>query len=229
MLHNYILNLNLPINYTVIRSKVKNIRISVNRDGEVKFVIPMRYPIKELEKIVEQKKSWIEKKIKHFESLKAGFYLNDNEILYLGRKYTFILTDELKNRHIINEEKREIYTGIDLSDERTRNRWLTYEARRVIAERVNIINKGGRFKYSSIFIRNQKTKWGNCSGKRNISFNWRIIKAPVDVIDYLIIHELIHLEEMNHSKVFWEKVSQIYPDYKEANKWLKKNGTGLFY
>lgn len=222
------MNLSFPINYTIIRRKVKSIRISVNRDGKVRSVIPMHYPIKELEKIIEQKRDWIQKKIGHFESLKRGFYLNRNEILYLGRKYTFILTEELKSRYIINEEKQEVYTGINLSDERARIRWLIYEARRVITERVNIINKDRRFKYSRIFIRNQKTKWGNCSSKRNISFNRRIIKAPVEVIDYLIIHELIHLEEMNHSKAFWEKVSQVFPDHKEANRWLKKNGMGLF-
>lgn len=222
------MNLNFPINYTIIRRKVKGIRISVNRDGEVRFVIPMHYPIKKLEKIIEKKRNWIEEKLKHFERLKNGFYLNENEILYLGRKYTFIFTEKLKNRYIINEEKQEIYTGIDLSDEGTRNRWLIYEAKKIITERLKIINKGGRFKYSSIYIRNQKTKWGNCSSKGNISFNWRIIKAPVEVIDYLIIHELIHLEEMNHSKAFWEKVSQVYPNYKEANRWLKKYGMGLF-
>ena len=221
--------MNYTINYNIIRRKVKNIRISVNKDKEVKVIIPMRYPVSELKNILKERESWIKKKLEHFDNLKNNFDLDGNEILYLGKKYTFVLKPEMKNYFQIDEEGMKIYSGVDLLNKGLQEHWLKQEAKRVIEERVKLINKESRFKYKKIFIRSQKTKWGNCSGNKNISFNWRLIKAPLDVIDYLIFHEFTHLEEMNHSKTFWLKVSLLCPNYKEKNKWLKKNGAGLFY
>jgi predicted metal-dependent hydrolase len=222
--------MNSEINYNIIRRKVKNIRISVNKDKEVKVIIPMRYPVSELNKVLENRKGWIKKKLEHFDNLKNNFFsLLENEILYLDKKYTFVLKPEMKNYFQIDEERMKIYSGVDLLNKRLQEHWLKQEAKRVIEERVELINKDGRFKYKKIFIRSQRTKWGNCSGRKNVSFNWRLIKAPLDVIDYLIVHEFTHLEERNHSKVFWNKVSQLYPNYKESNRWLKKNGVGLFF
>lgn len=222
--------MNSNIYYEIIRRKVNHIRISVNKDKEVRVIIPMKYPVSELKSILEKKADWIKKKLEHFENLKNNFFNgNENEILYLGKRYLFILKPEMKNYFQINKEDKKICSGVDLLNKRIQEHWLKQEAERVIKERISFINKDNRFKINRIYIRSQKTKWGNCSSKGNISFNWRLIKAPLEVIDYLIIHELVHLEEMNHSKAFWYKVSQLYPNFKEANKWLKKSGVGLFY
>jgi len=222
--------MNSEINFNIIRRKVRHIRISVNKDKEVKVIIPIKYPVSELDKILEKKKNWIRKKIEHFDNLKNNYFsLKENEILYLNEKYIFELKPEMKNTVRINNEEKKIYSDFNLLNKKIQTAWLKFEAKKIIDERIKIINKDRKYKYGKIFIRDQKTKWGNCSGKKNISFNWRLIKAPLEVIDYLIIHEFTHLEEMNHSKMFWSKVSLAYPDYKEPNKWLKKNGVGLFY
>lgn len=81
--------------------------------------------------------------------------------------------------------------------------------------------------YGKISIRDQKTRWGSCSSEGNLSFNWRLILAPPDVLDYVVIHELCHRKEMNHSKEFWALVESLMPHYKECRKWLKKNGRDL--
>ena len=222
--------MNLETNYSIIRRKVKHIRILVNKDKEVKVIIPMKYPVSELKSILEKREKWIKKKLEHFDKLKNNFFnISGNEILFLGKRYVFKLNSEMKNYYRIDEKEMKIYSGVDLLNIRLQEHWLRQEAERIIKERISFINRDNRFKVNRIFIRNQKTKWGNCSSKGNISFNWRLVKAPLEVVDYLIIHELVHLEEMNHSKAYWEKVSQIYPNYKEANKWLKKVGVGLFY
>ena len=75
-----------------------------------------------------------------------------------------------------------------------------------------------------ITIRNQKTRWGSCSAKGNLNFNWRLILAPEPVLDYVVIHELAHRKEMNHSPAFWAEVEKILPDYRERRKWLKTYG-----
>lgn len=222
--------MNSGTDYIIIRRKVKHIRISVNRDKEVKVIIPMRYPLVELNRLLENRKDWINKKLRYFDNLKNNFFkLNENEILYLGRKYSFLLKPEMKNYFQVDENEMKVYSGIDLLNKKIQEHWLKQEAKRVIDERIKFINKDGRYKYNRIYIRNQNTKWGNCSSKKNISFNWRLVKAPLDVIDYLIAHEFTHLEEMNHSKMFWYKLSLVCPGYHEPNRWLKKNGVGLFY
>lgn len=81
--------------------------------------------------------------------------------------------------------------------------------------------------YGRITIRNQKTRWGSCSSKGNLNFNCLLMLAPDEVIDYVVVHELCHRIEMNHSKAFWDQVESILPDYKERRKWLKDHGAEI--
>lgn len=82
--------------------------------------------------------------------------------------------------------------------------------------------------YGRISIREQKTRWGSCSSTGNLNFNWRLIFAPEEVLDYVVVHELAHRREMNHSKAFYDIVAEIMPDYKKQRKWLKENGQKLW-
>ena len=82
--------------------------------------------------------------------------------------------------------------------------------------------------YGRIAIREQKTRWGSCSSKGNLNFNWRLILAPEEVLDYVVVHELAHRREMNHSRAFYAVVESVLPDYRRARKWLKENGHTLW-
>ena len=84
----------------------------------------------------------------------------------------------------------------------------------------------GRF-YRNITIREQKTRWGSCSSEKNLNFNWKLILAPPEVLDYVVVHELCHLKEMNHSKAFWDEVGKVMPEYETYKLWLKENGWKL--
>lgn len=97
-------------------------------------------------------------------------------------------------------------------------------ARDVIEQRCNYYSRLMNVNYNRIAIRDQKTRWGSCSSKKNLNFNWRLIMAPAGVLDYVVVHELSHLKEMNHSKRFWREVEQVMPEYKKYNNWLKENG-----
>ncbi len=101
------------------------------------------------------------------------------------------------------------------------------QARLVITNRVQYYSQFTKNYYHTISIRDQKTRWGSCSGKGNLSFNWRLILAPPEILDYVVVHELCHLTHLNHSKDFWNMVGNILPDYKIRRKWLKENGHTL--
>lgn len=81
--------------------------------------------------------------------------------------------------------------------------------------------------FGGITVRDQKTRWGSCSARGNLNFNWRLILAPEPVLDYVVIHELAHRKEMNHSKQFWDIVEAMMPDYRTQRQWLKEHGDQL--
>lgn len=100
-------------------------------------------------------------------------------------------------------------------------------AKEYIPKRVAFYQSFMSGSYERITIRDQKTRWGSCSSKGTLSFNWRLMLAPPAVLDYVVVHELCHLMHMNHSKAFWNAVEEIMPDYKIHRKWLKENGNKL--
>lgn len=101
---------------------------------------------------------------------------------------------------------------------------LAVKATRVIPERVRYFAPIVGVDYGRITIRNQRTRWGSCSGKGNLNFNCLLMKTPPEVVDYVVVHELCHRKEMNHSPRFWAEVERVLPEYRKARGWLKENG-----
>jgi len=104
---------------------------------------------------------------------------------------------------------------------------LREQARKLVTERVRYYAPIIGVTYGQIAIRTQHTRWGSCSSKGNLNFNCLLALAPSEVLDYVVVHELCHRKELNHSKRFWSQVESILPDYKSHRKWLKENGTRL--
>jgi predicted metal-dependent hydrolase len=104
---------------------------------------------------------------------------------------------------------------------------LAKTAQKVIPQRVAAYASAVGVNYGRITIRNQHTRWGSCSGKGNLNFNCLLMLAPLEVVDYVVVHELCHRKEMNHSAAFWALVERVLPDYKVRRQWLKDNGSAL--
>ena len=101
------------------------------------------------------------------------------------------------------------------------------KAREIFEQKVSYYAQMMGVSYGRIAIRDQKTRWGSCSGEGNLNFNWRLIFAPAGVLDYVVVHELAHRKEINHSPRFWKVVEDTMPEYRKYQKWLKENGRGL--
>jgi predicted metal-dependent hydrolase len=128
---------------------------------------------------------------------------------------------------VIDHSFKTIRAKKDLLDPEIQKKWYKHEARKYLVDRTEKLAEGLHFTYKAIYIRDQRTKLGNCSGDRNISLNWRLVKAPTLASDYIIIHELVHTKIMSHSSKFWTLLKSVYPDYKDAINWLDKYGNSL--
>ena len=136
---------------------------------------------------------------------------------FLGEKADWI------DKHIIKMQSRqeELETRDVQPISPQEIRLLVTKAKRIIPSRVRYYADLMGLEYGSITIRMQKTRWGSCSSKKNLNFNCLLMRTPDDIIDYVVVHELCHLKEMNHSKRFWSEVEKVLPDYKERRKWLR--------
>ncbi len=149
----------------------------------------------------------------------APLSMEDMEIQRLLKKKENWIRTHLKKA----EARQEMSKNIEkLSSEELQQ--LADKASKIIPERVKYYANLMAVRYGRITIRKQKTRWGSCSNKGNLNFNCLLMLTPNEVIDYVVVHELCHLMEMNHSKAFWTLVEQVMPDYKEHKKWLRDYG-----
>jgi hypothetical protein len=207
---------------TVERREIKHARIAVDEDLRVRVTIPLGFSQEEIDDLIERKAQWIQKQLAFFrERRDARIRLSHDEILYLGEIYTFQHLPGLRSRVAIKGEEKAIYSGHNLLADGALDRWYRKEAKRVIMERLEHFADTYNLTYNRVFIRDQKTLWGSCSSKRNLSFNWRLIQTPLDIVDYIVVHELVHTEILRHTKAYWERVASLYPQHRQARVWLK--------
>lgn len=130
---------------------------------------------------------------------------------------------EFQNRRLqLEEQQRHASAWTETDYQKARER-----AKVVLEQKTRYYASCMQVSYGRITIRDQKTRWGSCSGKGNLNFNWRLILAPESVQDYVVVHELAHRREMNHSPAFWKIVEQVMPDYRMQKQWLKEHGEEL--
>jgi predicted metal-dependent hydrolase len=213
----------------IIRSKRKTVSIQIKDDGRLIVRAPLRLSKKNILSIVKKHQNWIDTKqqeiIQRNKTLKK--FSEGEEFLYLGKYYPLKIVNN--NENLLTFEDNFYLSDYCLSNAKeVFTNWYKQNAEKIIKHRVEYYADIYNLKYTKIKISNAKTRWGSCSYNGNININWRLIMAPVEVLDYVIVHELVHLKIDNHSKNFWQNVEMIYPDYKKAKKWLKDNAHLLF-
>lgn len=216
--------------YSITYSDRKTVSIVVERDRSVVVRVPVNTDTATIEAIVEKKKRWISEKIGHYQKYPSPVpqkeFVSGESLLYIGKPYQLYVLEEdfdgirfdgkfsisLKNQPIANVLFRE---------------WYFNAANKIIVPKAVALAKQIGVSFNKINILDLRFRWGSCTPKNNIHFNWRLIKAPMNVIEYIIVHELVHLLEPNHSSEFWNRVKAAYPPYPAARKWLESSGNKL--
>ena len=211
------------------RSNRRSISIEITREGKLVVKAPYLIPKIIIENFVNRKRNWILKHLKKYSSKRTGKreYVEDEEFLYLGKKYnlhygsyTEISVSDIGKLHIPIATKFRAEKEIELFYRKT--------AMELITKRVEVNAKMMKLSYGAITFSDTKSKWGTCTYHNNLQFNWRLIMAPLEVVDYVIVHELTHITHKNHSRKFWNNVSFYKPAYKQHRKWLSLNSHRLF-
>lgn len=154
--------------------------------------------------------------------VRAPYFMTDAEIHQFIKEKEHWITEHLEKVRE-RQQKREEISKLTMDEVKQ----LADRALKMIPEKVSYYAKIMNVQYGRITIRNQKTRWGSCSGKGNLNFNCLLMLAPEKVVDYVVVHELCHLIEMNHSKAFWQQVERVMPDYKNYRQWLKDHGNEI--
>jgi len=214
----------------IIRTKRKTYALIVEPDGRLIVRAPLQAPDSDIKKLVERKASWIKAKQKQVRTASSRRgrieFVNGEGFLYLGRFYKLALVDGAESLLVLKDQFYLSIYALPKADS-TFDNWYKKQALRLISERVEWYAEKNGFKYQQVKITSAKKRWGSCGSKGGLNFSWRLVMAPLRVIDYVVIHELVHLEVKNHSNAFWDKVKTLMPDYKKQIAWLKKNGQML--
>ncbi len=220
-------NYNNLFNYKIVYSKQRKMTVGFKiKDNSLLVVSPQKIPQDFLMSLIEKKKYWAIERIE--KKKKKRKFIDDNKILFLGKEISLninttpLLKDggycELLNDNItVNLPNN--YTQEILED--VIKNWYKNECLKLTTERVLFFSEKYNLKYGKITIKDQKTVWGTCNFKNDLTFNWKLMMFEPNVVDYLVVHELVHTVHKNHSKNYWKMVESILPNYKELNDKLK--------
>ena len=142
----------------------------------------------------------------------------DRAMEFAGRNQEWIL--ENRDRALQLEAQKPVYSEREIEH-------FKKQLRPVLEQRLAYFSEQMGVSYGRVCIRDQKTRWGSCSARGNLNFNWRLCLAPPEILDYVVVHELAHRKEMNHSRRFWDLVEKTLPDCRERRRWLRENGRRL--
>jgi predicted metal-dependent hydrolase len=215
-----------PIPYRIRRSqRVRRVRVAVDLDRGVEVVLPMRTPERAAAAAVAELRPWIERRLAEVAALRSRLAERAGWLPYLDERLTLV---EEPGRTRVHRRGQDLF--VPAGDEARRagvERWYRRAARDEVSVRLDRATAAAGLSYSSLSIRGQRTRWASCAADGSMSFNWRLLLAPERVLDYVVWHEVSHLEVANHSPGFWALVERRCPDWREPAAWLRENGRDL--
>jgi predicted metal-dependent hydrolase len=226
----------MSIAYRIRRSgRARYARINVGGDG-VEVVVPDRFPLREVQPFVDQKRPWIERTLRRMAESQSEVprpRLEDGgEAPYLGERLALRVRVEAgRKRPHVARRGRELRVVVARSGREAvtdaLERWYRRRARSEVGRRLDIATERAGVSYASLQIRGQRSRWASCSPSGRMSFNWRLLLAPAEILDYVVEHEVVHLEVPDHSERFWGLLATRCPEWREREDWLRSHGHAL--
>ena len=209
----------------LIKSRRKTLALEINDKAELIVRAPLSLSQRSLDAFLREKLNWIIKKQEEMrlrQSLLVRQFTLGESFLFLGKDYELRVAKQspalaLSDYFYISDKYLNSVKAVF-------SYWYKDQALEKIRERVFYYANKYDFKFAKIKISSATKRWGSCSSQKNLNFAWNLIMAPQFVIDYVVVHELVHLKHLNHSTRFWNMVADIFPDYQIAKDWLNKNG-----
>jgi predicted metal-dependent hydrolase len=214
----------------IIRSQRKSFGLEITPDGQLIVRTPKSASDAQIQAVIAQKASWIAKARGRLAAQcpdrQPKTFSTSETFWYLGEQYPLRLVDrqlpplDLDGAfclacHAHSQAKQVFIT------------WYREETRHITRELIKDYTKRFNLKVNRVRITSARTRWGSCSAKGNLNFTYRLSMAPLEVIKYVVVHELAHLKVQNHSRAYWAEVAKIYPDYQKQRAWLKQHGYRL--
>ncbi|MGO5014556.1 M48 family metallopeptidase [Niallia sp. Sow4_A1] len=226
MIHTY---LGETILFDVKYKNRTSIGITIDGYGNIEILAPKKTPDERIIQVLEGNWDSIQSKVQEMKKRMDGpqekVYENNERFLYLGNSYPIQIIQDItitQERVEFLEEILHIYVK-HLDKERIKQllrRYYYQRSKALMEERVSFYQSNFKTKPRSIRITDSKTNWGTCDSNLRLTFNWRLAMAPLEVIDYVVIHEMCHMVHLNHDRSFWRLVGKLMPDYKEKENWL---------
>jgi predicted metal-dependent hydrolase len=209
----------------IVRSRRRTIALIVTPEAELVVRAPLNVPAALIDDFVKKQQGWIRKKVAEMKGRPQALIhaYEEGEIFwFLGRSYPLHIVDDAgagvqrTDRLCVSRTiKPDIRSGIQ--------RWYMAEAAKEIHSRCMWFSMMTGYSPASVRITDARQRWGSCTHKGGLNFSWRLIQAPLAIVDYVIVHELVHLKQPDHSRKFWAKVDALMPDYKRRRRWLREN------
>lgn len=228
------------VQFNVIKSRRKTIEMTINEKREIIIKAPNNCSNEYIYRFLKDREGWIRKRLEVIEDrISNRVYLEfkpGERLFYLGKAYPLVVEGDRSNRLAAGFQDGEfrlvIPTYLEGEARREASRDVLLQlykkiAKNILKERTELYSKIIGVTVNRISVKDQKTLWGSCSSKNNINYNWKLIMVPLEVLDYVVVHELCHMIHRNHSKEYWGLVEKYMPDYKKRERWLKEKGPNL--
>ncbi len=227
-----------PFDVCVRRSSRRKTLSLIVEQGEVRVLAPSFVSRGDIDLFVQENTPWILQRVAHQQSQMQVYlqrnYISGETIPCLSHDLELVVERRAARKPILKNGRLYLSLPLRVTEDGRRDylkeklqQWYRSEALAWFSERVEHYQVLMNSQADSIRIKNYKAKWGSCSSGGELSFNWRLMLAPAEISDYVVVHEMCHLQEMNHSKVFWQLVAEYCPGYKQHCHWLKEHGGSL--
>lgn len=219
------------IEYRLRKSERKTTSIYIERDGSISVLAPEPFDQQKIEQVLERKRSWIYKNLAEWEDLNRTRiqrqYVNGESFLYLGRNYRLRLVEDLEHNLMLRNGEFLLQRSAVTKAPELFKQFYKAKLTSKLKDRLLLYASKMAKQPSDIRVLELKHRWGSCSSKGVINFHWKCAMLPLSILDYVMVHELAHLQYPNHSPEFWRLVEKVMPGYEEQKAWLKFNGAGM--